>query len=60
MAFENRVERMNCPRCGTVHDVPWDRMPVREPQMVRCNECLAVMFSGRSTKDYGAGIAVKA
>jgi predicted Zn finger-like uncharacterized protein len=59
MGFETKVDRLTCPRCGTVHDVPWDRLPMREPQMVRCNACLAVMFSGRSTRDYGAGMVVK-
>lgn len=59
MAFEHRVDRLTCPHCGTVHDVLWDRLPVCEPQTVRCNECLAVTFSGRSRKDYGAGMLVK-
>jgi len=60
MAFERKVDRLTCPRCGTLHDVPWDRLPVREPQMVQCNKCLAVMSSGKSIRDYGVGIVVKA
>lgn len=52
MAADWGIDRMTCPRCGVIHDVKWYRMTVREPQMVRCNECLAVMFQGRVVQDF--------
>lgn len=54
MGFEAGTEVLTCPRCGTVHQARWERMPVREIQTVSCEACTAVMFSGKSVKDYVA------
>lgn len=60
MPFETGTSQLTCPKCGTVHNAKWERMTVREHQIVRCHECFAVMVNGASTRDYLAVEAVKA
>jgi DNA-directed RNA polymerase subunit RPC12/RpoP len=53
MGFETGKAVMTCSQCGTVHEVRWSRMPVKEATVVRCTACRAKMFDRNTTHDYG-------
>lgn len=54
MAFESGTDRLVCTACGVAHEAKWERLPVRENQIVRCRACAATMVSGRLNRDYAA------
>ena len=53
MGFQQSKTRMTCPECGAVHDVPWDRIPFREPFHLTCCSCDGVLAKGKSVQDFG-------
>ena len=52
MAFEEGTEQMTCPSCDALHQVRWSRMPVRDLMSVECAACGAVMYRGKTVRDY--------
>lgn len=52
MAFESGTDRLTCPECGAKHNAKWERIPVREWQVHRCQKCDGVLLKRSSVKDY--------
>lgn len=52
MAFQSGTDRLACPDCGAPHDARWERIPVRDWQLLRCQNCHGVLVQGNSVKDY--------
>ncbi len=52
MAFEEGIQELTCPACGTLHKARWARQPVRELATVECCACGSDMFRGKSLRDY--------
>jgi predicted RNA-binding Zn-ribbon protein involved in translation (DUF1610 family) len=59
MAFQQGTQRMTCPECGAEHDVPWDRIPLREPFHLTCRACGGVLAKGKGIQDFGTPRLVK-
>ena len=58
MAFQSGTDRLACPDCGTEHDARWERIPVRDWQLLRCQNCQGLLVQGRTVKDYVSVILV--
>jgi len=52
MAFEEGTEHKQCPVCGADHYLRWSRMLVREEATLKCMACPAVLYAGKTVRDY--------
>lgn len=52
MAFQEGIETLICPHCAAHHKATWQRLPVRDEQLVRCKRCRKPVLQGKGIRDY--------